>query len=326
MTLIKAFGLLTAASIFASTALASSFGISTYASNYLGNGCQQQSSYSSASGASTSSSPGGAGMTCSQTSNASTPSGAGSLSSYSVSSSSSAYVNSGFTESVTDWSSASLATGELHLYSSDVNNQNFNDNGTGNWTAAYLNDTLFFTNPNATAQTQWQIVATFEFDGSSTGGDLIIEHPPNSTFIDFGNTVNTLAQWSVDGSNVGCSNEDNTNVTFLACTSTDWITQVTVTVTGPTATVPIGFGMNLASDGNDVADFSNTASVSFTLPQDVTYTSASGVFMTANASVPEPGTFPLVAGIIAAIGLFKRKQSSGGRDVFRTATFRSGQP
>jgi hypothetical protein len=282
----------------------SSFGISTGANNYLYYGCGQGTSYSTSGGAGSGQSTPQAGVTCSYTSNFSTPSGPGGVTATS-NSSSNILDNGTHTDSVVDWATADLTTGQLHLYSSDINNFNGgNDNGTGNYAYAYLNDTLSFDNPSATRNTVWQVVATFEFDGTSTAGDQVIEHPPNSTYVVFNNFVGATAQWTVNspgGSGTSCNNEGNSNVSFLACTATNWITVVTVNVTGPTATIPIGMGMNLASDGNDIADFSNTASVSFNLPAGTTYTSASGVFMTADT--PEPGTFALAAAVLLALGL-----------------------
>ena len=53
-------------------------------------------------------------------------------------------------------------------------------------------------------------------------------------------------------------------------------------------------------------DFSNTGSISFGLPQGVSFTSDSGVFLT--AATPVPATLPLLAGGLGMIGLGIRRK------------------
>ncbi|MGA9866254.1 MAG: PEP-CTERM sorting domain-containing protein [Acetobacteraceae bacterium] len=65
--------------------------------------------------------------------------------------------------------------------------------------------------------------------------------------------------------------------------------------------------------GSGVADFGHTASLGLTLPDGLTYTSDSGVFLSERPSaVPEPTTFGLLA---AAIGLLGAATRSRGRQV-----------
>jgi hypothetical protein len=65
----------------------------------------------------------------------------------------------------------------------------------------------------------------------------------------------------------------------------------------------LGLGMTLSTtvSGGATADFMNTAQVSFGLPSDVTFTSASGVLLT--TSVPEPSTWAMMLLGLAGLGI-----------------------
>ena len=58
--------------------------------------------------------------------------------------------------------------------------------------------------------------------------------------------------------------------------------------------------------------FEHTAALTFSLPQNVTYTSDSGVFLTAEEiqSVPEPGSMILIATGLGALGLVRQRRRS----------------
>jgi hypothetical protein len=60
--------------------------------------------------------------------------------------------------------------------------------------------------------------------------------------------------------------------------------------------------------GTSFADFGHTVHFEWDLPQGVTFTSASGQFMT--AAVPEPGTWALMLGGLAAVGRLARRRLS----------------
>jgi hypothetical protein len=85
----------------------------------------------------------------------------------------------------------------------------------------------------------------------------------------------------------------------------------TLTVTNGEV-VPIQFIQQIACNNGTICDYSNTAQMSLVLPSDVTYTSASGVFLTqqGGSSVPEPGSLLLMGLGIAAIGCARFRGSS----------------
>jgi hypothetical protein len=83
----------------------------------------------------------------------------------------------------------------------------------------------------------------------------------------------------------------------------------TLTVTNGEV-VPIQFLQVVECADGTICDYSNTAQMSLILPSDVTYTSASGVFLTqssAPATVPEPTTLALLGGALAGLAVFRRK-------------------
>jgi hypothetical protein len=81
----------------------------------------------------------------------------------------------------------------------------------------------------------------------------------------------------------------------------------TMTVTNG-ETVPILFLEQLECVDGTVCDFSNTTQMSLILPSDVTYTSASGVFLTQTAATPEPSSLMLFGSGIAAVLCARRRR------------------
>jgi hypothetical protein len=67
--------------------------------------------------------------------------------------------------------------------------------------------------------------------------------------------------------------------------------------------VPIQFIQQISSSNGTICDYSNTGQLSLMLPSDVTYTSASGVFLTqAASSAPEPSSLLLIGlGLAASV-------------------------
>lgn len=89
-----------------------------------------------------------------------------------------------------------------------------------------------------------------------------------------------------------------------------------MTVNVPT-NQPIGLNMGLEMIYKQLAptvfagaDFQHTAQVSLSLPAGYSYTSASGVFLSA-APVPEPGDVPMLAAGLALLGMVMRRRKSG---------------
>lgn len=79
-------------------------------------------------------------------------------------------------------------------------------------------------------------------------------------------------------------------------------------------TVPLSFIEQLNCNIGAVCDFSNTGQMSLILPPDVSYSSASGVFLTQDATAPEPASlFLMTLGILAAGYVWRRRLANQDR-------------
>jgi len=104
----------------------------------------------------------------------------------------------------------------------------------------------------------------------------------------------------------GVVNLDNGWVTsqILSQTPGSFVFNGVYQLTGASATLPITLQLSCAAQNGGTCDFANTAAVSFTLPGDVTFTSASGVFLTQPPmATPEPGSAEMLLCGLALSGL-----------------------
>ncbi len=77
--------------------------------------------------------------------------------------------------------------------------------------------------------------------------------------------------------------------------------------------VPISFLQQIECGNGTICDYSDTAQMSLTLPSDVTFSSASGVFLTQTSQsspVPEPGSLSLMALALVGAGWVWRRRSA----------------
>lgn len=232
--------------------------------------------------------------------------------------------------------SADLSTGSTHV--SNTNTMvtgNFGDQGVA---IANLNDTLTFTAAGATASTVTTIGVTFTIDGTMatnfTGGTpaaiqqqtavngylqsfLVFGSADTRGFVQLYQSTGYLAVASGDTYPGGGWSNGGTWVTTNGANGAETLTfNGDYSFTGASAIIPISLDTSMWCYYGITCDFGNTQTVALTLPSNVSFTSASGVFLSAAnpaATVPEPVSITLLASGLIAFGATRRKISKHGR-------------
>jgi hypothetical protein len=209
-------------------------------------------------------------------------------------------------------SRANLATAELGVVaSSDLFSPVIGNGAQG---FAYMNDTLKFNVAGADASTVSHIGIDFILNG---GWGLIDPNGGASvqTRLNFGDAYalfNTGTGWAVGGMHLDGG-----------WVSASWVTDPTgsfhftaiYALMGTSAT--LGFNEFLSADvGNGAtAEYGSTSHFRLTLPDNVTFTSNSGVFLTPvidpPSGVPEPGTAALLLAALGAMASLTRRGRAG---------------
>jgi hypothetical protein len=207
--------------------------------------------------------------------------------------------------------SASMATGTTHMYGYSIGDNVPGPSGvdTNDASTIQFNDYLTFSVAGDGSDT-----ITFNFALDGTIG--------NSTGPMFGNSwtmavEENLGAGSLNWNSGASLSPDTANTagwnafSFANNTQTGFNFTGTLTVTNGEV-VPIQFIQQIACNNGTICDYSNTAQMSLILPSDVTYTSASGVFLTqqAESPVPEPSSLVLMGLAIAAIGCAQFRRST----------------
>lgn len=213
----------------------------------------------------------------------------------------------------TAYAAASLAGGTLHAAATGQRRPVSRPvlEGTDGWAATRLWDTLNFHVAGANPGTRTTIQVSYEVDGNYMPGDS----EPNMGF------------WFNFGPGTGAFGSSNAGGYFGGNHPGNWINPI-MTWDGPghmlfTAgyelvgeDTEIGLLTQLQTIGGfGTADFSHTAALSFDLPSNVSFTSASGVFLTATnpggggggGTVPEPTVLALLAAAAVAARWGRRR-------------------
>lgn len=217
--------------------------------------------------------------------------------------------------------SASLVTASLHFLASDNSTPN---DGNGSGSSAEISDVLHFTAQGATASTVSAINLTFTVDGTfmPTGsnnnsgvsteqgdfyGALVLGgHHANFFFKnDSTNAYKTSGAFDQYPYPFDIGSWTH-NAAFTSATFTG-----TYYFTGLSSDVPVTLNANMDCNDGLICDFANTAKLQLSLPTGVTYTSASGVFLTGTGSigsVPEPASWAMLVVGFAAVGTMARRR------------------
>jgi hypothetical protein len=181
----------------------------------------------------------------------------------------------------TSFASADLATGVLKAQATNTGN------GPNASSSASFSDTITYNNPGGGVI---NVGISYIVDGgyiANNGASVDLPLTFGSALVD--------PQWNSNLApffhfNVGWLTED---VIQLSTSVFDFTG--TIAVSGVNPVVQLTAGINLTCDATVSCDndFSDTGVVGLTVPQGVTYTSASGVFLTQAAATPEPSTFGL---------------------------------
>ncbi|MGI4881129.1 MAG: PEPxxWA-CTERM sorting domain-containing protein [Janthinobacterium lividum] len=212
-----------------------------------------------------------------------------------------------------------LATASLHFFAQDNGDPGY---GVGSSSSAAISDELHFTAaPGATASTVTAIGVTFTVGGTfhPNGSNDNSSGPTEAG--DFNGTL-TLGGRAANFSFANNSTTGFTTIgTFyqypLAFETGSWThdaanTSATFTgiyyFTGASIDAAVTLGVNFGCDNGLTCDFSNT--LSFSLPTGVSYTSDSGVFLTAGATgaIPEPTSWALLVAGFGIVGLAARRR------------------
>jgi hypothetical protein len=204
---------------------------------------------------------------------------------------------------------ADLATGSIHLDTSVTLGGGGVDAESA--ASAQLVDQLTFNIPDANPSTLTTISFDYSLDGLFSGQDAQDEV---STLLSFGSGEMGV-EWTGTLSPL-ITVESPWNSQNVSCFTTSCFNvSGSFDVMGASPTVFFFLETELACSGHDNCseDYSNTGTFSLSLPSGVTYTSASGVFLT-QTEAPEPGSmWFLLSGLAGIIAFRSRARLWGSR-------------
>lgn len=212
------------------------------------------------------------------------------------------------THSASSYAAADLSTGTLKALSIGTSGaQLAGFGGEGDSTAEFF-DTLTFHVAGANAFTTTNIGINDSFDGINANSGVTNQISDVLVF-GSGNAVFTYQSSSVPQltlTQLGWASES-----FVTATLQNFLFQGVLSGQGATFVDTIDLKLDVACTG-ETCDYSHTGSVTLNLPSNVTVTSASGVFLSAQQSgVPEPASWAMtVAGLIVAAGLAVKRRRS----------------
>jgi hypothetical protein len=264
-------------------------------------------------------STGGATVNVTPATTYSVPSGAG-LTNATVSDANATYdsdINTDLTVSAS--ATGNLATGSVGVSAMPegvaINPQNDAFTSNEAIASAQLDDLLTFSVAGASSNTVTDIGVTFTVDGDVTPGTQDAGGGVLSNYgLTFGDGGIRYVYDTGDPSNPNSIPVDDgwVSSTITSETPDSFIFSGVYALTGATDQLSIQMLLGLTCTGDASCDVSHTGAVSFDLPSDVTFTSASGVFLTEpmTTATPEP-SYAAVAGIgLLGLIVFARRRQN----------------
>ncbi|QXQ05644.1 PEPxxWA-CTERM sorting domain-containing protein [Sphingosinicellaceae bacterium] len=218
------------------------------------------------------------------------------------------------------YADADLKAGKVHLLATATNYSGAN-------ASARLLDTLHFTIAGATASTVTYIPVSFAFDGTLVGGS---DPATASGELNYGFYFGSASAYEFGDYGAGYYGVYGNYPVFTYASAPrvgGWVsssfssydpldTRFTgiYAITGATADIPIDFSLGLRASQVGL-DFLNTGSISIGHVEGVSYTSDSGVFLTAPTSVggvPEPASWALLVAGFGIVGSAARQRRGTG--------------
>ena len=224
-------------------------------------------------------------------------------------------VDQGGASSGSGFARADLATGELGA-SVDGTYRSAFGVGSGISTRAFatFGDTLLFTVLGAEASAETDIVLNLVLHGDMSRVNPFTDGSA-STYLNFGGAI--------FNGNIRINSE--TNEPYVYSSGASYWKSSTVTaiadgilfsgvygLRGASSAIDLGAFLDVSCGNGTTCDYNNTAAVSFVLPETVSFSSASGVFLTqlGEGAVPEPSTWALLlSGFGAVGGLLRRRRA-----------------
>jgi hypothetical protein len=164
-------------------------------------------------------------------------------------------------------------------------------------TLAQLSDTLTFTIAGAGPTTVTDITVNYSLDGTFSFGGLALYNQTDSLF--FGAA---LTQFYNDTA------ESWTSANFISSSPTNGVFQGVYALVGAKVVVPLTLTLVVDCEDGCTADFSHTGMLGLSLPSNVSFTSGSGVFLTATPE-PSSGWLMLIGGLCVTAGAVRRRSS-----------------